>query len=104
VTPDLAVTWYRTGGITGNNRFDTGFSDPEVDAALDKAAATIDPKARATAYQDLQRLVYKKDPPFVNFFGIRGEMVVRPYVMNYPVGLATNMAYASDKKIWINKA
>jgi peptide/nickel transport system substrate-binding protein len=104
VTPDLAVTWYRTGGITGNNRFDTGFSDPEVDAALDKAAATIDPKARATAYQDLQRLIYKKDPAFINFFGIRSEFVLRPHVMNYPAGLATNIQYASDKNIWINKA
>ncbi len=104
VTPDLAVTWYRTGGITGNNRFDTGFSDPEVDAALDKAAATIDEKARGVAYQDLQRLIYKKDPPFVNFFGIRSEFVIRPYIMNYPVGLATNLQYASNKNIWINKA
>ena len=103
VTPDLAVTWYRTGGITGNNRFDTGFSDREVDAALDKAAATIDAKARAMAYQDVQRLVYKKDPAFFNFFGIRNEYVIRPHIMNYPAGQATNIQYAMNKNVWINK-
>jgi len=103
-TPDLAVTWFRTGGITGNNRFDTGFSDPEVDAAIDKAASTIDPKARATAYQDLQRLIYKKDPTFLNFFGIRSEGVVRPFVMNVPATGAVNVDYALAKNVWINKA
>ena len=104
ITPDLAMTWYRTNGITGNNRFDTGFSDPEVDAALDKAASTLDAKARATAYQDLQRLVYKKDPAFVNFFGLRGEIVIRPHIMNYPANRATNLLYNMTKNIWNNKA
>ncbi|MCE7926892.1 MAG: ABC transporter substrate-binding protein [Chloroflexi bacterium CFX7] len=103
-TPDLAVTWYRTGGITGNDRFSTGFSDPEVDAAIDKAASTLDAKERAKAYHDLQRLLYKKDPAFINFFGLRSQSVARPHVMNYPYYGATNINYQLNKNVWINKA
>ncbi len=104
VTPDLALGWYRTNGITGNNRFDTGFSDPEVDAALDKASSTIDAKARATAYQDVQRLLYKKDLPFFNFFGARAEAVHRPFIMNYPTAGAANVDAHIEKNAWIDKA
>ncbi len=104
VTPDLAVTWYRTGGITGNDRFSTGFSDPEVDAAIDKAASTLDPKQRTAAYHDLQRLVYKKDPAFINFFGAVGHTVYRPFIMNAPNYGATNINYHMVKDVWINKA
>ncbi|NUQ56623.1 MAG: hypothetical protein HUU14_12110, partial [Dehalococcoidia bacterium] len=103
-TPDLAVTWYRTGGITGNDRFSTGFSDPEVDAAIDKAATTLDAKQRATAYHDLQRLIYKKDPAFINFFGLRSQSVARPHIMNYPYYGAVNINYQLNKAVWINKA
>ena len=104
VTPDLALGWYRTNGVTGNNRFDTGFSDKEVDAALDKASSTVDAKARATAYQDVQRLLYKKDLPFFNFFGVRAEAVHRPSIMNYPLTGAVNLDLYLEKNVWINKA
>ena len=104
VTPDLAVTWYRTGSVTGNDRFNTGFSDPEVDAAIDKAATTIDAKERANAYHDLQRLIYKKDPAFINFFGLTSQSVSRPHIMNFPHHGAVNIDYHLTKDVWINKA
>ena len=100
--PDTALQWYHTGGITGNNKYDTGFSDPEVDAAIDKAAGTLDAKARSAAYQDIQRLVFKKDPPFINFFGLKTVVVYRDFVQNYPVGLS-QLGNALVKDIWLNK-
>ena len=103
VTPDLALGWYRTNGITGNNRFDTGFSDAEVDAALAKASSTTDATARSAAYLDVQRLLYKKDLPFFNFFGARAESVHRPFIMNYPVSGAANIDGYHAKNVWINK-
>jgi peptide/nickel transport system substrate-binding protein len=101
-TPDNALQWYHTGGITGNGKYDTGFSDPAVDAAIDKAAGTLDPSARASAYQDVQRLILSKDPPFVNFFGLRTEVVYRNFIENYPVGLS-QLSNALYKNVWLNK-
>jgi len=104
ITPDLALGFHRTNGITGNNRYDTGFSDPEVDAGLLKAATTVDAKARALAYQDLQRLILKKDPALVNFFGLRVEAVHRDFIMNYPASGSVGIDYHKGKEVWINKA
>jgi peptide/nickel transport system substrate-binding protein len=101
-TPDVALAWYHTGGITGNNQYDTGFTDPEVDAALDKAAGTLDASARSAAYQDAQRLIFKKDPPFINFFGIKTVVVFRDFIQNYPKGLG-QLGNAMVKDIWLNK-
>jgi peptide/nickel transport system substrate-binding protein len=101
-TPNDAMQWYRTGGITGNNKYDTGFSDPEVDKAIDDAAGTLDPAARGKAYQDLQKLVFKKDPAFVNFFGLKTEVVYRDFIKNYPVGLSS-LGNALVKEVWLDK-
>ncbi len=102
-TPDAALQWYHTGGVTGNGKYDTGFSDPAVDAAIDKAAGTLDPAARAAAYQDAQRVILQKDSPFLNFFGLRAEVVYRDFIQNYPVGLS-QLGNALVKETWLNKA
>lgn len=101
-TPDFALQWFVTGGITGNGHYDTGFSDPEVDAAVHKAATTLDEEARKKAYLDAQRLIISKDPPFWNFFGSYSNVVVANYVMNYPKGLGS-LGYYFVKDIWLNK-
>jgi ABC-type transport system substrate-binding protein len=60
--PDLALHFHAAGGVTGNGRYDTGFSDAEVDAAIRKASGIQDEAARRAAYLDAQRLVFAKDP------------------------------------------
>lgn len=72
-TPGAALLWYRTGGITGNGRYDTGYYTPEVDAALDKAATTIDLEGRKAAYLEAQRLILASDPAFINVFNTRSH-------------------------------
>ena len=44
-----------------------------VDAAVKKAAGTIDENQRKQAYLDTQRLIISKDPAFWNFFGVRSK-------------------------------
>ena len=100
--PDFALQWFHTGGITGNGHYDTGFSDPDVDSALDKAAQTLDEQARIKAYQDAQRLIYSKDPPFLNFYGGFANVNAAPYVENYPRGLGS-LGYLFSREIWLNK-
>ena len=101
-TPDVAIGWHHTGGVYGNKTYDTGFSDPAVDAAIDSAAGTIDPSARLKAYQDAQRLILSKDPAMIHFFGLRAEVVAYPYVNNYPAGLGS-LGSALIGDLWLDK-
>lgn len=100
--PDFALHWYTTGSITGGGQYDTGFSDPEVDAAVKKAAGTIDVAARTAAYQDAQRLIISKSPAFWNFYGAYTNIVADPAVQNYPKGLGS-LGYDFTKTIWLKK-
>lgn len=101
-TPDVAIGWHHTNGMYGNKTYDTGFSDPAVDTAIDTAAGTMDATARLKAYQDAQRLIMTKDPAVIHFYGARSEVDVYPYVMNYAAGLgALGSAYIND--LWLNK-
>ncbi len=88
-TPDVALQWFKTGGITGNNKYDTGFTDKEVDAALEKAAATIDDTQRKAAYLDAQRLVYTKDPPFLNFINRPNDVLLAKALKGVHRGVAS---------------
>lgn len=102
-TPDNALQWFHTGGITGNNHYDTGYSDPEVDAAIDKAAGTLDEQERIQAYKDVQKLILSKGPPFINFFGTYENILLQPYVQGYQFGAgALNTAYADT--FWTERA
>jgi ABC-type transport system substrate-binding protein len=102
-TPDAALQWYATGGITGNGHYDTGFSDPDVDAAIAKAAGTLDEKERVQAYADAQKVIFSKDPAFINFFGLYRDALYYPYIKNSPGGLGS-IGYAYIEDIWTTKA
>lgn len=67
-TPHFALQWYRTGGITGNNNYDTKYYSSEIDTAIDTAAGTFDEEARREAYREAQRLILASDPAFINVY------------------------------------
>ncbi len=102
-TPDAALQWYHTGGITGNNAYDNGWVFADVDAAIDKAAQIFNVDERAKAYQDAQKLILSKDPAMIHFYGTRVEVAVKNYVKNFPAGLSSlGTAFIND--VWIDKA
>lgn len=101
--PDHAMQWHHTGGIFGNNTYNTGFSDPALDEAIDKAAGIFDDAERTKAYQELQRSILAKDPAMLHIYGQRAEVLVRGYVKNYPAGLSS-LGYWYDPEVWIDKA
>ncbi|MGI8551378.1 MAG: ABC transporter substrate-binding protein, partial [Dehalococcoidia bacterium] len=102
--PNAAILWYHTNGITGNNHYDTGYSDPDVDKAIDNAAQILDEKQRVSAYLDAQRLIYSKDPPFLNFVTINGatNIVAQNYVQNIRK-TSYSLAYWFWQDVWLNK-
>ncbi len=102
-TPDVGIQWFHTGGITGNGHYDTGFSDPKFDAAIDNAATIQDLAERQKAYIDLQVQIMQASPPFFNFFGLYGDTLAYPYIHNDPVDLGS-LGYAYQEDIWTSKA
>ncbi len=98
-TPDAALQWFVTGGITGNNHYDTGFSDPAIDAAVDKAAGTLEEGARQTAYKDVQKLILSKAPPFINFYGLYADLLLAPEVRGFQFNVGS-LAYAYEDSYW----
>ena len=102
--PNSALLWYHTNGITGNGHYDNGFSDPDVDKAIDDAAQQFDETARIKAYLDTQRLIYSKDPAFLNFVNINGgnNTVVQSYVQNYEA-TEYSIGYWFWQDVWLNK-
>ncbi len=93
------MQWYYTGGITGNGHYDTGFSDPDVDAAIKKAAGTLDEAQRITAYKDAQKLILSKSPAFINFFGIYTDYLVGPAIHNWQKNVGS-LQYAYEEEFW----
>ena len=99
-TPDFALQWYVTGGITGNNHYDTGFSDPAIDAGVTKAAGTLDEAARITAYKDVQKLILSKSPPFINFFGLYADLLLSQNVRGFQFNVGS-LIYAYEDSFWM---
>lgn len=102
-TPEFFLKWYTTKGIVGAGLYDTGFSDPEVDAAVKKASGTMDEQERIKAYQDAQRLVISKDPAVWYFFGVKANTLIDNAVIDYPAGTGDSLAYGLRKDVWLNR-
>ena len=68
----------------------SAYSNPEVDAALEKAAVERDEEARLKIYQDIEKLILE-DLPLVPFYqGSKKNVLVKPYVEGFylaPIGV-----------------
>jgi len=100
---DFAMHWWVTNGITGNGHYDNFFSDSAVDAAVKKAAGTLDETARQAAYLDAQRLIYTKDPAFLNFFQKNSDTLVVNALKGIHEGVGS-MATAFLSGYWLDRA
>lgn len=59
--PSLPLSFYRPPNFMG-------YDDPEVTAAFDKAAATLDMEERVKATKDAQRVIIQKMSPMLNLY------------------------------------
>ncbi|MGH2587037.1 MAG: ABC transporter substrate-binding protein [Dehalococcoidia bacterium] len=101
-TPDVALAWHVTGGVFGVGKYDTGFSDPQIDADWKRAAGILDEQERITAYQELQRLIISKEIADFSFYANRGNSVISTDVIDAPRGLgALGNYYVKD--MWLNR-
>jgi oligopeptide transport system substrate-binding protein len=65
---------------------DTGYSNPQVDALLDRARIERDADARLKLYQQAERLILQ-DAPWMPLFHGASSVLVKPYVKGWePTG------------------
>lgn len=100
-TPDFALAWYRTGGVTGSGNYATQLYSPEIDTLIDKAAATIPEAERKAAYLDAQRAIMKTDPAFVNVFNQGSNVLYYEKVQNFDAG-AGAMTATMTRNYWLD--
>ncbi len=100
--PDYYINAHGTKGFIGTGNYSTGFSDPEVDAAITKAASTLEEGARIAAYHDAQRLILRKDPAFLPYFNPVESSLMQPFVRNYNPEYG-KLASAFARDAWLDK-
>lgn len=99
-TPDFALQWYRNGGITGNNNYDTRNYSDVIDAAIDDAAGELDEATRIEKYQQAQRDIIATDPSFFHFYGQLENSLFYNDVRNLSPGPGV-MENALTRSYWI---
>lgn len=69
---------------TGSQANDSGYSNPELDALMDKARVEQDPAVRLKMYQDLEQKLID-DAATVPLWNESQWWLVKPYVQDYPI-------------------
>jgi peptide/nickel transport system substrate-binding protein len=83
---------YTTGGV--NNHF--AYSNPEVDALMARARATLDEGARVAAFRKLQELIYR-DVPLVWIYHQTEILAMNKRVKGYPdLGIRDALVWAQQ--------
>lgn len=62
---------------------DSDYSNPEVDAALEKAAVEQDEGTRLKMYQDIEKLILAELPVVPLYHSWISHVLVKPYVEGY---------------------
>ncbi|ODU25710.1 MAG: hypothetical protein ABS80_09325 [Pseudonocardia sp. SCN 72-51] len=84
---------FHTGGINNYGKY----SNPQVDAALDQAAASSDPAAQAAAYKKAQELI-AGDLPVVWLSRAAKAAIARPNVKGVSRYLSSELFFAGTWK------
>ncbi|MGH2584102.1 MAG: ABC transporter substrate-binding protein [Dehalococcoidia bacterium] len=100
--PDFAMTAHASRGPIGSGNYDTGFSDAEVDAAIRKAAGTLDEQERIKAYHDAQRLILQRDPAWLTYFSPIASSLIQPHVRGVQRGVG-QLGTAFRHEIWLDQ-
>ena len=92
---DFLDVLFRTGAQNNTG----GYSNPQLDSLLDKAAIEQDPNTRLKMYQDAEQMVVQDAAILPLFFG-RSYVLVKPYVKDY---VLSPLGYPLLNKVSIQK-
>ena len=77
------------GALGGKKASYSAWSDPKIDALLEKIGTTIDDDARAKLYVEIQAYM-KENPPFIYLYQPATFEAANPKVKNYKPRAAEN--------------
>jgi ABC-type transport system substrate-binding protein len=99
-SPSVALHFFHSDGVQGDGSWH-GFSDPEVDAAIDQADRTLDLDERAELVREAQRVIISKDPPMLHTFSGYGYTAFWDYVKGQKPEMRSLALY--NKDFWLDR-
>ena len=99
-SPSPALHFFHSNGVLGDGNWH-GFSDTEVDAAIDQADRTLDLDKRAELVREAQRVIISKDPPMLHTFSGYGYTAYWDYVKGQQPEMRSLALY--NKDFWLDK-
>jgi peptide/nickel transport system substrate-binding protein len=98
--PHPPLHFFHSDGVLGDGNWH-GFSDAEVDAAIDQADRTLDLNKRADLVREAQRVIISKDPPMLNTFSGYDYTSRWDYVKGYDPAMRSLALFSRD--FWLDK-
>ncbi|MGB6837758.1 MAG: ABC transporter substrate-binding protein [Dehalococcoidia bacterium] len=99
-SPSTPLNFFHSDGVQGDGNWH-GFSDPEVDAAIDEMNRTLDLDERADLCREAQRLIISKDPPMLHVFSEYSYGARWDYVKGTKPEMRSLALYNRD--FWLDK-
>jgi peptide/nickel transport system substrate-binding protein len=99
-SPNPPLHFFHSNGVLGDSNWH-GFSDTEVDAAVDQVDRTLNLDERADLVREAQRVIIAKDPPMVHTFSGYDYNSRWDYVKGYDPEMRSLALFSKD--FWLNK-
>jgi peptide/nickel transport system substrate-binding protein len=99
-SPSVGLHFFHSNGVLGDGNWH-GFSDTEVDAAVEEADRTLDLDECADLVREAQRVIISKDPPMLNTFSGYGYTSLWDYVKGMRPEMRSLALYNGD--FWLDK-
>jgi peptide/nickel transport system substrate-binding protein len=99
-SPSPALHFFHSNGVLGDGNWH-GFSDTEVDAAIDQADRTLDLDKRADLVREAQRVIISKDPPMLQTFSSYDYNSRWDYVKGYDPAMRSLALFSKD--FWLDR-
>jgi peptide/nickel transport system substrate-binding protein len=99
-SPTPALHFLHSDGVLGDGSWH-GFSDADVDAAIDQADRTLDLNKRADLIREAQRVIISRDPPMLNTFSGYDYNSRWDYVKGYDPAMRSLALFSRD--FWLDK-
>lgn len=94
---DSYVSFYATGGFNNGG----SYSNPEADAALERAATTLDPDELASAMADAQRIILS-DLPAIPLFEAPSIIAVTDRLQNFKPNPTNQTNFRLPSRWWLS--
>jgi peptide/nickel transport system substrate-binding protein len=101
--PFAHLGFHETDGPSENGEFWTGFSDPDVDAAIEAIELELNLEAHPELFQEAQRLIYARGPAFQPIYSRYSHTLFYDYVKNYRQGELPPAMYLTRFDFYLDK-